>query len=479
MKKKLNKNRLISVFLSIVMVCTLLLSFPSASAATYSYNTGKRDVVCSSLSTKAKSYYTGSYVYDTLSKKSASSIKSSLKTLMTNTHTKKTTYENLKTYTKYSDATAGSSSKMTLFYTSNSVSNKWNSNVWNREHVWPQSLGTFTTSNCGSDMHHLRPADSKINSTRCNLPYGNVLSKGSYKTAKTSSGSIGGYYTSTYFEPKANVKGDIARILLYNYVRWGESNLTDVIQSVDVLLSWCKSDPVDTWEMGRNDVVQGIQGNRNVFIDYPEYSWLIFGKSVPSGMTTPSGKSSRSSSSSSGSSSSSSSGSSSSGNSTVTTSGKTYTLVTSAPSNWSGNYVLVGKSGTTTYVLDASGSYKSTNIGTKSAAKTLSAAGIKASGNKLTNVADKYVYTIGKTGSYYYLKMKGSTNYLTYQQNNLTTSTSKTATASQWSISLSSGVAKIKSRSASTYNLAFNASSKLFRCYSSSNNYKLYLYKAN
>lgn len=89
MKKKLNKNRLISAVLSIAMVCTLLLSLPSASAATYSYNTGKRDVVCNSLSTKAKSYYTGSYVYDTLSKKSASSIKSSLKTLMTNTHTKK------------------------------------------------------------------------------------------------------------------------------------------------------------------------------------------------------------------------------------------------------------------------------------------------------------------------------------------------------------------------------------------------------
>lgn len=205
---------------------------------------------------------------------------------------------------------------MTLFYTSNSVSSAWNSTVWNREHVWPQSLGTFTTANCGSDLHHVRPADPKINSTRCNLPYGNVRGSGSYKTAKTSSGIVGGYYTSSYFEPQANVKGDIARILLYDYVRWGENNLTDVVQSIDVLLSWCQSDPVDAWEMGRNDSVQGIQGNRNVFIDYPEYSWLIFGKSVPSGMTTPSGKTGSSSS-----------------NTTTSTSGKTYTLVTSAPSN--------------------------------------------------------------------------------------------------------------------------------------------------
>lgn len=120
--------------------------------------------------------------------------------------------------------------------------------------------------------------------------YGNVRNSGSYKTAKTSSGIVGGYYTSSYFEPQANVKGDIALILLYDYVRWGENNLTDVVQSIDVLLSWCQSDPVDAWEMGRNDSVQGIQGDRNVFIDYPEYSWLIFGKSVPSGMTTPSEK---------------------------------------------------------------------------------------------------------------------------------------------------------------------------------------------
>lgn len=210
------KNKLISLSLVLVMIISVLATIPTASAATYTFNTGVRDVVCTSLSSKAKSYYTGSYVYSTLAKKSASSLKSSLKMLMTNTHSKKTTYDNLKTYTKYSDSAGGNSSKMTLFYTSNTASSAWNSNVWNREHVWPQSLGTFTTSNCGSDLHHLRPADPKINSTRCNLPYGNVRS-GSYKTAKTSSGTVGGYYTSNYFEPKDNVKGDIARILLYNY----------------------------------------------------------------------------------------------------------------------------------------------------------------------------------------------------------------------------------------------------------------------
>ena len=63
-----------------------------------------------------------------------------------------------------------------------------------------------------------------------------------------------------------------------------------VIENLDTLLAWCEMDPVDTWEMGRNDAVERIQGNRNVFIDYPEYAWLLFGKEIPTDMVTPSGE---------------------------------------------------------------------------------------------------------------------------------------------------------------------------------------------
>ncbi|MBQ4565053.1 MAG: endonuclease [Oscillospiraceae bacterium] len=284
---KTSLKKMLSLLLVLTLVFSIFASLiTTASAATFSYNTGKRGTVCTSLSSKAKSYYTSSYTYSTLSAKSASSLKSSLKTLMTNTHSTKTSYTNLKTYTKYSDAYAGSSSKIVDFYSSETYSGTWDSgSTWNREHVWCQSLGSFTTSNCGSDLHHLRPTDPKLNSTRNNLPFGEV--SGSYKTATSNSGKVGGYYNSTCFEPLDAVKGDVARILLYCYVRWGESNLSDLISTTD-LLNWMKQDPVDTYEMGRNDVVQGIQGNRNVFIDYPEYAWLIFSKSIPS-HTTPSG----------------------------------------------------------------------------------------------------------------------------------------------------------------------------------------------
>ncbi|MBQ5865088.1 MAG: endonuclease, partial [Oscillospiraceae bacterium] len=108
-------------------------------------------------------------------------------------------------------------------------------------------------------------------------------------------------------EVNDNIKGDVARILLYVYVRWGERNLFEqepnpvkpsgdeksdgkkVIKDLETLLEWCEMDPVDSWEMSRNDSVQGVQGNRNVFIDYPEFAWLLFHQEIPANMSTPSG----------------------------------------------------------------------------------------------------------------------------------------------------------------------------------------------
>ena len=50
-----------------------------------------------------------------------------------------------------------------------------------------------------------------------------------------------------------------------------------------------QEDPVDTWELGRNDAVESITGTRNVFVDYPELGFLMFGVAVPAGYQTPSG----------------------------------------------------------------------------------------------------------------------------------------------------------------------------------------------
>ena len=283
---------------AIMLILSILLSFMvitgSAAPTTYSKdsNSGTRNEVCTSLSgTSASSYYTGSNTYDNLSKQSASSVLSALRSLMKSTHTKNSSYDDCKNMADETDCEKNSGKTVTIYtsYTTN-----YNGNITNREHVWPKSLGGYDQSGPGADLHHIRPSEINVNSNRGNLKYGNV-SGGSTSTGSTSK-KVGGTYDKTYFEPNDNVKGDVARICLYMYVRYGGESqytcgsITKVFQSVEVLLEWCEMDPVDTWEMGRNEVIQAYQGNRNVFIDYPEYAWILFGKAVPNDMATPSGK---------------------------------------------------------------------------------------------------------------------------------------------------------------------------------------------
>lgn len=557
---KASWKRILSLILILAMVFSMFASFSVAVGAegetepvTYAYNTGKRNVVCTSLSVQAKSYYTRNYTFEKLSRQSASTLKSSLQTLMTNTQTRVTTYDDLRTLSGNADSALGNTARMTMLYSSDSIKNTWDSGkTWNREHVWPQSRGTFKTENAGSDLHHLHPCDSKVNNTRGNLPYGNVVDSGSYRVALSARETISGFYTKKYFEPLDNVKGDIARTLLYVYVRWDEKNLTDVIQSEQVLLDWCAKDPVDKFEMCRNDIVQSIEGNRNVFIDYPEFAWLIFDQDVPEEITTPSGNAGtpvggvakplytvswRDAATSKG-----------TGTVTVTANGKaitsgqkvqagstikvsmtpdngssvtalsvsgrrvtlsnsstytftlsknssmiatwgkastststptgvTYTKLTTTPSNWEGDYVLVGQSGSTYYVLKSN--LTGTALGATTAAVTTTSAGMKLSAGKLTNVSDDYVFTCKKSGSYYYFKEKNSKNYLAYKASGLTTATTYSGATTLWSLRVTSGTGTIamNSKSVEKYRLCFNPSSKFFRCYTN-NTYKLFFYKA-
>ena len=287
--------------LSLLMIIAIFISafcINTSAASPTMRNTGKRDVLCTALSDDAKDYYTGSNTYDTLSAKSSSELLSALRTLMKSTHSYKSSYDNCRDWPSYTDSEEGKANIVLLYSSVVVTQNEWaggGSTGWNREHVWPQSLGGFKTSGAGADLHHVRPSDYKINGDRGNLKYGNVSDGLVVKGTSIVSNMVGGQRANGYFEPLDNVKGDVARICLYVYARYGGeisecSKITNVFQSVDVLLEWCEEDPVDTWEMSRNDVVESIQGNRNVFIDYPEYAFLLFGKSVPADMETPSGE---------------------------------------------------------------------------------------------------------------------------------------------------------------------------------------------
>lgn len=153
---------------------------------------------------------------------------------------------------------------------------------WNREHVWPKSHGGFDTGDIeGTDLHHIRPSLTIVNSTRGNLDFDD----GGSLVSNTSDS----FYDSDSFEPPEDVKGDIARMVFYMAVRYeGDSGeldleLNDLVNNggaylgrLSVLLLWHIQDPVDDYERTRNDRIYEIQGNRNPFIDHPEFVYLIW-----------------------------------------------------------------------------------------------------------------------------------------------------------------------------------------------------------
>ncbi len=183
-----------------------------------------------------------------------------------------------------------------LVYNQASVPGVWDLGVtWNREHVWPQSLLGISVSNAytgvGSDLFELRPANPSVNSSRSNYPFGTVHS-GSLPTYGLVASNNG---TGTYWYPGAADRGEVARSLFYVATRYGQgqtNNLTLVngqaaiyqMGDLESLLHWNYQSPVDTTERRRNQYAFDptlnptyYQGNRNPYIDHPEYVWSIFG----------------------------------------------------------------------------------------------------------------------------------------------------------------------------------------------------------
>lgn len=218
--------------------------------------------------------YTG--YYKNANDLTGASLKKALRTIIS-TGVKPTTYDDLKTKLPYTDASLTDSSKMKLLYSNHEVVGKVDNWVsWNREHVWPKSKGWFETSGAGSDIHHIRPENPTVNNDRGNKPFGEVNGG----SASMCCGEVVAYYSSSYFEPFDEFKGDCARIIFYMLVRYSESDsykITNVAQSMNMLLEWHEADPVDAFELQRNERCYTVQNNRNPFIDHPEFADMIWG----------------------------------------------------------------------------------------------------------------------------------------------------------------------------------------------------------
>ena len=155
---------------------------------------------------------------------------------------------------------------------------------YNREHLMPTSV-FGGMSPMDSDMHHIFPTDGWVNNRRDVLPFG-IVNNPSYISqngSKRGSNSTPGYSAGA-FEVIDEFKGDVARALLYFGTRYEDriaewshpmlNNTSDQVFSnwfLALLLEWHEMDPPSERERNRNNVAYEFQGNRNPFVDRPEF----------------------------------------------------------------------------------------------------------------------------------------------------------------------------------------------------------------
>ncbi|MFK5982527.1 MAG: endonuclease [Flavobacteriaceae bacterium] len=150
---------------------------------------------------------------------------------------------------------------------------------YNREHTFaksnanpPMGNTSNSTTGIGADPQNLRPSDQQMNGNR-----------GSRKFAE-GSGNAGN--TGSNWYPGDEWKGDVARIMMYMYTRYGDRCLPSLngsgttqgsTEMLQVYLQWNVEDPVSVLEDQRNPYLESVYGNRNPFIDNPYLATIIWG----------------------------------------------------------------------------------------------------------------------------------------------------------------------------------------------------------
>ena len=228
-------------------------------------------------------------------------LKNTLHTLLEETHTTKLTYSQVWDVLKVADK--GEGENVVCIYTgvlhafSKQDKGSAGADIWNREHVWPNSKGFGNKSHVAySDVHHLYASNKNINATRGNKDFCDFELLGITTFSKD---EYGNKWNSTYFEPRDEVKGDLARALLYMVIRYdgdvcgkcnldlelvagSSNNLSNTYDSIgklgdlESLIKWHYEDPVSEQEKARNEIVFGYQGNKNPFIDHPEFVYAFY-----------------------------------------------------------------------------------------------------------------------------------------------------------------------------------------------------------
>lgn len=150
--------------------------------------------------------------------------------------------------------------------------------LWTEGRLWPAARGLGDERSAAFlDLHNIRAAEPDFEERRGGRDYGEGEA-------------------SHVLQPADAVKGDVARALFYMSLRYdgldGGTSLRLVVRPAEAgeaaigglctLLAWNQRDPVDSGELRRNDRVQRYQGNRNPFVDRPEFARVLWGRSCPS-----------------------------------------------------------------------------------------------------------------------------------------------------------------------------------------------------
>jgi endonuclease I len=194
---------------------------------------------------------------------------------------------NGKVWDMYSDIPGGTPSYEYTFGTGQCGTYSAEGDCYNREHSFPKSWwggGTSSSDTMYTDLFHIVPTDGYVNNQRSSYPFGEIgtASWTSTNGSKRGTSNYGGY-TGTVFEPIDSFKGDFARAYFYMATRylskfdsWAPN--TDMLDgsgfstwALNLLLDWHHQDTVSQKEINRNDSIYAIQGNRNPFIDHPEW----------------------------------------------------------------------------------------------------------------------------------------------------------------------------------------------------------------
>lgn len=181
-------------------------------------------------------------------------------------------YKNMGKYFLKTDGDPENPNNLIGFYSGESKPFNGSWTTFNREHVWPNSRGGGSVED---DIHVIRPTIQAQNGSRGNAFFveGNKSQSSGWDPAMESWGD-------------EKYRGITARIVFYCVVANSNFRLVDTnndstsaktMGKLSDLIKWNEEYPIDWTEIQRNEAAEDIQGNRNPFIDHPEWVEKIWG----------------------------------------------------------------------------------------------------------------------------------------------------------------------------------------------------------